>query len=241
MIPPPPGVWLNKNSVILLYATPKTSEGYVFAGWSGNYFGTANPDTIVVNGPRQVSANFFVQTHEISISILPENTGSILRIPNKSTFFNGEMVQLKAIPTTGYAFDFWSGDLSGMVNPATLLVSGNKNVTAHFKLTSTGVDAESFEKSVPNKFLLEQNYPNPFNSKTLIRFHISETDRVSLCVFNMKGERIRTLVDEIKPPGVYQAVWDDMSYNEREVSAGTYVVVLRSGNRVQKMKMVFMK
>jgi hypothetical protein len=72
--------------------------------------------------------------------------------------------------------------------------------------------------TVPNSYALHQNYPNPFNPSTVIRYDLPYQSRVKLEVFNILGQKVVTLVDEVKPAGYKQAVWQgDL------VSSGLYI------------------
>ncbi|MFQ5710046.1 MAG: hypothetical protein ACE5HO_21535, partial [bacterium] len=59
----------------------------------------------------------------------------------------------------------------------------------------------------PRSFALEQNYPNPFNPSTEIKYELPENGHVTLTIFNIIGQRVRTLVDEQLPAGYYNALW----------------------------------
>jgi hypothetical protein len=61
--------------------------------------------------------------------------------------------------------------------------------------------------SVPTSFELGQNYPNPFNPSTTITFSVPTQSRVSIAVFNVLGQKVATLVDEVRAAGSHQTVW----------------------------------
>ena len=95
--------------------------------------------------------------------------------------------------------------------------------------------------SVPFEFELGNNYPNPFNPSTRISFKIAENSSVRLEIFNLLGERVRLLVDDIYSPGNYNAVWnarDDFGY---KVNSGIYIYRLVTNNFVDSKRMVLMK
>lgn len=75
---------------------------------------------------------------------------------------------------------------------------------------------------VPEAFALHQNYPNPLTLETLIRFQIPRKCHVSLSVYNILGEEVRTLVRETREKGFYDVIWNGRDENGREVGSGIY-------------------
>jgi hypothetical protein len=88
----------------------------------------------------------------------------------------------------------------------------------------------------PLTFELHQNYPNPFNPNTSIQYAISNRQFVSLKVYDVLGNEIATLVNEEKPAGEYEVV-----FNSAGLPSGIYFYQLRAGSFVETKKMVFMK
>jgi hypothetical protein len=99
--------------------------------------------------------------------------------------------------------------------------------------------------SLPRAFGLGQNYPNPFNPQTSISFSVQgeegqKTD-VSLTIYDVRGRRVRTLVDGEKETGVYTVTWNGRDEQGRKASSGIYFYRLESGDRVAVKKMVILK
>ncbi|MCG2590190.1 lamin tail domain-containing protein [Rhodohalobacter sulfatireducens] len=88
----------------------------------------------------------------------------------------------------------------------------------------------------PDQFTLEQNYPNPFNPTTNIKFEIAETSDVMLNVYNVMGQRVATLVNEVKAPGTYEIAWD-----ARDMASGIYYYSLRAGGVIFNRQMTLIK
>ncbi len=88
----------------------------------------------------------------------------------------------------------------------------------------------------PNQFTLSQNYPNPFNPSTQIEFAIPEEAEVRLDIFNMLGQKVRTLKNERMAAGYYSVVFEAGS-----LSSGVYVYQLRMGNAVLTKRMLLLK
>jgi len=93
----------------------------------------------------------------------------------------------------------------------------------------------------PNTAHLWQNYPNPFNPVTEIRYSLKEDADVNIEVYNIKGQKIRTLVNELKQAGDYYVTWEGNDDNRKPVSSGVYFYKMRSGKEVETRKMVLMK
>jgi hypothetical protein len=88
---------------------------------------------------------------------------------------------------------------------------------------------------------LSQNYPNPFNPQTTIAFSLKERGNVSLKVYNVSGELVRTLMDEAQDKGAHTKVWDGRNDAGQSVSSGVYFYKLVSNNFSQTKKMVLLK
>jgi hypothetical protein len=96
-------------------------------------------------------------------------------------------------------------------------------------------------QQVLNPIILHQNYPNPFNPETKISFNLSTKSKVSLDIYNTKGQKIRTLLDENLGKGTHNAIWDGKDNNGINAASGVYIYRLKSGNTTQSKKMILMK
>ncbi len=105
----------------------------------------------------------------------------------------------------------------------------------------TSVDSPDDAAVVPQAFGLSQNYPNPFNPSTLISFDVPETARVTLQVYNMLGQQIRTLHDGVVEAGSHQVQWDGANARGEQVAAGLYFLRMKGDNLVLTRKMLFVK
>jgi len=128
----PDQTWYTYGQVVNLTAFPAT--GWVFNYWGGGLSGSLNPTTIVMDGNKSVIANF-TQIHYI-LSITYEGSGTVTKNPDQSWYAYGQVVTLTAIPSTGWVFNHWGGNLTGNTNPTTITMTGNKTVIANFTITS---------------------------------------------------------------------------------------------------------
>ncbi|MCX6667880.1 MAG: polymorphic toxin-type HINT domain-containing protein [Euryarchaeota archaeon] len=107
--------------------------GHKFDHWSEALTGNVNPITITMNGNKKVIANFVaVPTHTLTMVVDPAGTGSTNPSEGPHPYNEGDRVEINATPKIGYKFDHWEGNLTGNVNPITITMNGNKNVTANF-------------------------------------------------------------------------------------------------------------
>ena len=103
-------------------------------------------------------------------------------------------------------------------------------------------DARPSEDVVlPDDFVLQQNYPNPFNPTTTIEYSIPTRSHVTIEVFNVLGQKVRTLLDESKSVGSYQVEWSGTDDAGRPVSTGVYLYRLSSSNSVLQKRMLLLK
>lgn len=109
-----------------------------------------------------------------------------------------------------------------------------------FKLTSvSGVDDRS---SPPVMLTLEQNTPNPFNPKTTIVYTVPRGGGVSIKIFNVRGELVRTLVEQhITTPGTFRVDWDGANDTGHQAASGVYICCLEAGESRETRRMTLVK
>jgi hypothetical protein len=95
--------------------------------------------------------------------------------------------------------------------------------------------------ATPKVFSLSQNYPNPFNPKTVIRFGLPKDSWVNLDIYNVLGQRVKTLVDERLNAGMKEVEWDGKDDKGFEVSSGIYFYKIKAGDFSDIKKMVMLK
>jgi flagellar hook assembly protein FlgD len=115
------------GDIVELTANPEV--GWSFDHWNSDLGGSINPSTILINGDKAVKATFTQNVYTLTVT----NAGSgSVNLNSSGPYYFGDGVELTAVPLTGWSFQGWSGDLSGSVNPATILINGNMSVTATF-------------------------------------------------------------------------------------------------------------
>jgi len=115
--------------------------------------------------------------------------------------------------------------------------------TYHYRLKQVDFDGSSslseevmIEVTNPSTFVLNQNYPNPFNPSTNIKFSIPSSGFVNLSVYNLVGEKVSEIVNEILPEGEY-----NMTFDASNLSSGIYIAKFYADNYNQSIKMTLLK
>ena len=94
---------------------------------------------------------------------------------------------------------------------------------------------------IPKAFVLNQNYPNPFNPSTTIRYEVPFEAHVTLTIYNVLGQEVKTLVNGVKGIGRYEVQWNGQNQSGRSVASGIYLLRFNSGAFVQTKKMLLIK
>jgi len=94
---------------------------------------------------------------------------------------------------------------------------------------------------IPLTYQIGQNYPNPFNQTCLIRYQIAHPGLVDLSIYDILGQKVKTLIREFQSQGAYEFRWDGTNASGQEVASGLYLYRIQSGDFCQVRKMVLMR
>jgi hypothetical protein len=101
---------------------------------------------------------------------------------------------------------------------------------------NNGYPQVSVADGQPDEFDLSQNFPNPFNPTTAISFQLPERGQINLSIYDLNGQKLRTLVDGIQDAGHYT-----VNFHAGDLPSGVYLYRLTAGSDVMTKKMVLMK
>ena len=149
-------------------------------------------------------------------------------LPN--SLFAEPMLELEVNELT-FSWDVWAADGFDETESNGLRTF---TVNANELLSLNGV-------SLPTAFALHNNYPNPFNPVTNILYDVPELTDVTLEIFNVMGQRVRTLAQGSHEPGRYQIVWNATNDIGESLSSGMYIYRIQAGDFVSVKKLVLMK
>ena len=93
----------------------------------------------------------------------------------------------------------------------------------------------------PVEYGLSQNFPNPFNPQTSIEYRLPESGAVSLVIYNLLGQEVRTLVKDVVESGLHHVYWDGKDSEGKQVANGVYVYRMSAGEYTQVRRMMLLK
>jgi hypothetical protein len=92
------------------------------------------------------------------------------------------------------------------------------------------------ENSIPGQFTLSQNYPNPFNPSTKIKFTLPQSEKISIEIFSLLGQKIGTLVNKKMPAGSHE-----IEFNAKDLPSGVYLYRIQAGDYINSKKMLLLR
>ncbi len=204
----------------------------------GAYFTSRNmSDMLIYQSPANFTANSPV-TGTVNLSWNWAN-GTPIYVQSYTIFRNGNQIGIisnpqtltyqdsNVVPGTSYTYGLvvvcW-GDYS--LEPITVDITPSPNDDPVISVVET---------------VLKGNFPNPFNPETTISYSVKDASAVTLCIYNAKGQLVRTLVNEAKSAGNHSAVWNGLDENGRTVSSGVYYYKMNAGKYSSTRKMILMK
>jgi len=140
------------------------------------------------------------------------------------------------------SFEFMADMPFGITNPEdisldkVILVDINQR-----KVMNLEVNLIYSTPTLPYEYILFQNYPNPFNPSTAVKFQVPQTGNVTIKIYDMLGQEVRTLFAGEVTRGTYTANWDGLNDAGIKMSSGSYIYRMIAGDFVQAKKMILLK
>jgi hypothetical protein len=205
---------------------------------TGNQTGTSTfALPISISNAKQVQSIFaeFALSNDIEFKNIEANLPEGWMIQSK--FENG-VLKVAMAGISGLA----SGNIA-VINVGISNVENTGEISGVLTINDNGI--QSLEplklRAIPTEFGLGQNYPNPFNPTTSIKYQIAENANVSLTVYNMLGQQVKTLIAGQQEAGYYTVNWDGTNEYGSKVASGIYIYRLQAGKYIQTLKMNLLK
>jgi hypothetical protein len=215
------------DAVPVLVTPGAQGVAWVASGFKFVNLGTAGTITFTLKAPA--AGKYHLQTFY-------QNTGSTqtYTIKEGTTVLATESLAGKA---DGTGLNNFSGGFNLTAGTHTITVSGaNMNIDFVQLLDEKTITAVKNDAMAPVSYDLAQNFPNPFNPTTTINFSLAKTSKVQLTIFNVLGQKVATLVDNVLETGYHVA-----QFNAANYSSGVYFYRLEAGNFVSIKKMMLLK
>ena len=147
-------------------------------------------------------------------------------------------------PTEWTPFYFNLSELTGMtVRFAVQCISEDSFIFMmdNFRIDSTDDGVPNSNDSLPTLTQLNSNYPNPFNPETTISYSMREAGDVRINIYNIKGQKVKTLINEYKNIGNHKVVWNGEDESNNRCASGIYLYKMESTNYIKTHKMILIK
>ena len=208
-----------------------------------SWFGTEKGIVTFLGGDSKAQSNWLAYYHTGNglidnrvTSITEDNAGNIwVGTKGGVSYFNG-------IEWNSFTTD------NGLVsnNISTIAIDADNNIwigsdSGLMELSDFTVDTEG-NNSLPEKYDLDISvYPNPFNPSTNINYTIQESGKITISIFDLTGQKVKTLVNEFTSKGEHQKKWNGLSDNGEQMPSGVYFVLLNSKSSTATQKIVLLR
>ncbi|MCW8803360.1 MAG: T9SS type A sorting domain-containing protein [Ignavibacteriaceae bacterium] len=221
------GSWVQLTSIpegLEIFGITKSDDMFATASDSGYYLSTNYGDTwnYIFKGNGQLVRSF--ASNDIGYLFILVPSLGILRSTDN-----------------GYSWSEINSGLEG-ISLSCLIISDDDYLLVGtgwkgvYRSVNKTTSVEISFAEIPSSFFLEQNYPNPFNPITKIRYQVSQNANVSLKVFDVIGNEIKTLIEKEQSAGVYE-----IEFQVSELSSGIYFYQLKAGEFIETRKMILLK
>ncbi|NQT27004.1 cellulase family glycosylhydrolase [candidate division KSB1 bacterium] len=239
-------------TVPLINAEPNIMDNLQLTGTTSNTdFGQTQSQTVTIVAEGHPMANGLTGDFDVQVN------GSRL-VWGKPSESAQVIATLYEEPEKYALFGYETGDeMVGLTAPARRLGiflytdTAAKMTLEGWKLFDAAIDwavdtvstfVQRFEKSTgASNFRMEQNYPNPFNPTTQIQYDIAEPSHVQVTVYNIHGQKVKTLLNQFQRSGEYAITWDGTNAFNQEVGSGVYIFEILAGEKRLQHKMMLMR
>lgn len=212
---------------------------------ANDFFGYVATDEMYFDDYKVVDL-LFVPVELTSFAASVNSNGNVVLNWSTATETNNNMFEIERRAENGEYFTIGYVNGAGTTTEPQYYSYTDKTVETgkyFFRLKQLDFDGRyeySSEVEVdvngPLTFALEQNYPNPFNPSTNIKYSVPEAGNVKLSVYNLVGEEVAVLVNELSQSGFFE-----VSFDASNLPSGTYIYKLQSANSLQTKKMMLLK
>ncbi|UCG29425.1 MAG: zinc-dependent metalloprotease [candidate division WOR-3 bacterium] len=230
--------WHDPGAPVQVTAIP--DSGWIFYQWGGDLTGNNNPDTVIMDTDKTVIASFLTEFVTLTLSVI--GNGTVEATPNMVQYPRGTVVELLAVPDSGWLFSHWSGNLWGTQNPDTIIMNDDKEVTANF-VPDTYVEENDFAKTGGNYLIIT---PNPSSGVTELRYSIQDNGYpirdMSLKIYDVTGKLVKDFSEQLSFSGYpSSAIWDGRDISGKTAPNGIYYVKFKAATYEETIKLLLVR
>ncbi len=220
-------------NIVMGQSIPKTNGGK-----SSNAELIVENGNLILNGAERLSA---LQLRIVGSNI--ENseliTGELLNGMEFVHRYNKDTLDIVVFNYKNKALNSREGKLFGLQQGQILSIQNIVASDADGNLIN--LTSNSSEVLLPKEYVLYQNYPNPFNPETRIKYGLPEPQNVTITIFNILGQKIKTYNLAEQPAGYHEVMWKSTNDFSRKVATGVYIYRIKAGDFVDVKKMLLLK
>jgi hypothetical protein len=173
----------------------------------------------------------------LSLSIVGGMPAGVTYAFDPNPFSPNDTSVLTVSTTSSTPIGWYELIINGIANP-----KEESTTTVHLEVREeTGVEDWADNLNTPKSFALFQNHPNPFNPETKISYYLPTASQVKLIVYNILGQKVRTLFDGHQDSGTHTVLWDGRREDGTALSSGIYFYRMQAGDFRETKKMSLMK
>lgn len=230
--------WHDPGTPVEVTAIP--DSGWMFYAWGNDLTGNTNPATVIMDDDKFITASFITEFVTLTVSIIGDGTVQIN--PNMTQYPRGTVVELLAVPDSGWIFSHWSGNLWGSQNPDSIIMDDNKDITANF-VPDTYVEENKINQNGSTYFTVA---PNPSSGMTEIRYSMQDmgyaSPEISLFIYDATGKIVKDLSAEISEMGHPSLItWNGRDRNGESVPTGVYFIQFKAGDYARNIKLLMVR
>ncbi|MBN2520401.1 MAG: T9SS type A sorting domain-containing protein [Bacteroidales bacterium] len=204
--------------------TANPAQGWLFDKWSGDIDNANQTITLTVNSDLSIIAQFTeLPVYNLTVNI--EGEGNVF--PSERSFHEGDEMNFIAVPSAGWKFEQWKGDITETDSIIEITFNSDVNITAEFSQIVSIFAHENKEN------IIYQNFPNPFNEYTYLNLSLNTNTHVKVDLLDISGKYLKNVTSDI-----YSAGDHSIYFNRDGIESGVYLFKIFLGQDVYYSKLV---
>ena len=230
-----------RDGVYLDYLTPN-ADGAAYSTYDGNNIGIQTANTIfttagwagIIDGDNTVL--------EYALASFTNYTSRTRHLDYYNVYIDNNLVgQTTELEFNLAGLEIFENGIDYEAGVSAHFTSGNESEIITLDFTCDWVGSDADQDVILGANALGDNYPNPFNPTTNFSYSVKDEALVTIEIYNVKGQKVRTLVNEVQDYGIYRVTWNGDADNGNKVSSGIYFYKINTGDFTTTKKMILMK